>query len=140
MKGYNGNGQGRSLDYEVKSWATPTRIASPKSGSHYGLEYGPSIAEQAMNWGTPSAGHEAPNLGSSNPPLFTMAEFFVHKMDKDERITEWPSHQDPTNLNAGETFSRSTHNSDHHLNALFVEWLMGYKMGWTSIEEEDFKL
>jgi hypothetical protein len=122
MKGYNGNGQGRSLDYEAKSWATPTRIASPKSGSHYGLKYGPSIAEQAANWGTPLA------RDAKEGQWHTVPE------------NGYLSRQAPKLVNNGGIPSNNTHSLRLQLNPLFVEWLMGYEMGWTSIDEDDFSL
>ena len=95
----------------------------PKSGSHYGLEYGPSIAEQAVNWGTPQSRDHKDGMAWHTAP-----------------VNAHLSRQAPKLVNNGDIPLDSTHSLRLQLNPLFVEWLMGYEMGWTSIDEDDFSL
>jgi hypothetical protein len=105
------------------------------------LKFGANLADQARMWPTPTAQDSSKatkNWREDHQNNLTAAVFNPEKM--------WPT---PAAANAkgavkdrymgSETYRANldeavrAHREDGHLNPTWVEWLMGYPLGWTSL-------
>jgi hypothetical protein len=124
----HGNWHGGTLAGMAGNWPTPTARAGQHPG-HQGRSGTPNLDTVIQNWGTPTvqdAGSRTYQYPSAN---------------KDERTLTllgqavlWPA-TDPfllgqMNSKTGEKYSTTT----RKLNPLFVCWLMGIPIGWTSFD------
>lgn len=122
-KGKSGNGFGIPLANEVQIWArnhwsTPKASDPAKAGPNMrGSKGDVPLPAQAVNWPTPLAAASGEKVvPTSNQPGLIGAVF------------NFPySHQGPP-IPAGPTSSPERRT----LNPLFVEWLMGWPIGWTA--------
>jgi hypothetical protein len=80
-----------------------------------------NLNEDAANWLTPSANEDAAGLpGAKMQPMLT------------QQAKDFPtSHQALEPSENGDASSSATPRSPRQLNPVFVEWLMGWPLGWT---------
>lgn len=119
-------GGGGEFAKQVMQWRTPD---SPGAGGprnrkkSIGHGHQTTIAEQAEQWPTPVVGdHRSGITGkvakkNARPLCEAVSAFSL----PDRRTSKH-----------GPKFSKATPNSLRQLNPLFVEWLMGVPLGWTS--------
>lgn len=149
-----------NLVEEVSFWRTPDAPGSggPRNRQN-SLEGGHqvTIAEQAEHWQTPGTedrqarnfptptgrDHRTPNKKSRTQRGSKKTEQlpnFVHHffepitpdLETDLESDTDDSLQDPT-VSDGEKSSNDTPTLPHRLNPRFVEWLMGFPIGWTEV-------
>eukprot|EP00752_Nemacystus_decipiens_P019152 g17208.t1 len=120
MTGTTGGGQVKSLRTDASQWATPKAMTG---GANCNREArgagGPDLQEQTQCWATPRV-HEAGayqvdgRSGKQTPTLDGQSRSF---------------RPDQTNKTNGP----SSQSERRTLNPLFVEWLMGWPQGWTTL-------
>ena len=119
-KGVNGNGAGTPLTIAAKQWTTPQAhdVTQRGAGQAPCAKAGNAcLARDAATWPTPSVQDSANNAGPSQhtrntPPLNTAVLTF---------------HPAPATSTPGAKSSPAS----RVLNPRFVEWLMGWPIGWT---------
>ena len=133
VKGYNGNGGGEPPGFAVKRWATPVRADGERSslGMFHGREGNPTLLGQVQMWATPK-GTAGGNVSRGNERSGELLLEGQAQMWATPQARDWsgphgtPGPRDLPTLSAGaERFNRA------RLNPLFVEWLMGFPIGWT---------
>lgn len=115
----------RNLREDVLPWPTP-KASAENYGQPRENDRGDLQAATCL-WGTPtSSSHNGGSLlGPAESRLSTQAE------------RDFPcSHRDPQSKQHGEASSRST----PRLNPRFVEWLMGFPIGWLDSEPLEMQL
>lgn len=139
-KGINGNGAGIPLTIASKMWPTPEGIRDAKSPGTRALlarrqdesARGQPLMEVAAHWPTPTVG-DAKSSGSRNTED-SNANFGVSLTDValGSFGTGRSSRQDPQTTTPGAVSSQQDRTSlPRSLNPNFVEWLMGWPLGWT---------
>jgi hypothetical protein len=130
-KGINGNGMGMPLTIAATMWPTPAArdFKGANSVEHLEKSSGSLHLDQLPNfvqhlWSTPRAsdgekGSPNQSFGAGGIPLTSMAVSFLPV---------------PTTETPGKPSSPDRRS----LNPLFVEWLMGWPPGWTSLVSTDF--
>lgn len=129
---FSGNGGKRPSYQEVKMWPTPRAEDSEQTGGHRGSP--DTLTSAARMWPTPKSEPSKPDFaragreGSGGDDLATaVARMFPTPTVQDAENCGGPSQSErntpPLNAVAGGS-----------LNPQFVEWLMGYPLGWTDCE------
>lgn len=136
-KGRNGNGFGLTLGMQVGQWQTPATDSFRSRGGERKDEQG--LDQQARSlagaWATPAARSVK---GGYSPEALTRKDG-KSRMDLLDNQAIYhgsqleSSPQDPETLESGADSSSSTRTSPRQLNPRFVEWLMGWPVGWTSL-------
>ncbi len=137
-KGINGNGAGLPLTIAAQEfWATPETGHSPnghgrRGGSAAnGHQSGASLDNQAQEfWATPSASETRQGY-QRRPP--GMASRQNQQSLSTQAIDSHSPHLDPTTPQGGETSSRAGRGLRPQLSRLFVEWLMGTRLGTSCV-------
>lgn len=137
----------RNLNDEAAHWQTPATDSFRSRGSDRKDEMG--LDQQARRWPTPVAAPEAPNKNSNtvNGPTSlgeaatVFADTWPTPTARDPKGQDLPSHEGGRSLPmAAGSFSPPAPATDagqkysgkrRVLNPLFVEWLMGWPIGWT---------
>jgi hypothetical protein len=127
-------------------WATPA--AADAVGSHGGGQ-GRSLRTDIYNWKrnlwpTPT-GHDGRDSASPSairrhsPGLGVVAQMFPTptKADGERSSLQYPGNHNPTLLGAVKQDQLPGNGS---LNPVFVEWLMGYPLGWTDLNVSEIAL
>lgn len=128
----NGNSAAGNSDFSRRTmelaaqWRTPSDL-SKRGGSQRPEKraaggHSVNLEDQAEHWATPRAtdgekGGPNQSFGAGGTPLPAMATTF-HYLHPDHQTT------------LGQQFSKERRS----LNPLFVEWLMGWPIGWTACE------
>ncbi len=115
---------GIQLANQASEWATPQahdiQVGNPNRVGRYGTTAGGrNLTDDAANWPTPrERDHKGEGYEDDLP-------------SQASRQVQTPQ--------TGQPFSTSTRNSSRRtrLNPNFVEWLMGWPIGWTAIESTD---
>lgn len=113
----------QGLDQEARSWATPTaheRTTTPRD-----VDHGAQLANQVDSWPTPIArDHRSIHAGEE-----TMEK---NSRPLSEVVGDWDSQSSPPDpaTQDGPTSS----DERRTLNPRFVNWLMSWPIGWTSLE------
>lgn len=123
------------LDQEARHWGTPQ--AHPRQADPRDVDHGVQLANQVSLWQTPNARDWKSETGSEN-----------NTYDKSPNLSRQVyrlSHQDPVTQD-GPTSSECDQTSlqpsvsmkprllTRRLNPRFVEWLMGFPLGWTELD------
>jgi hypothetical protein len=114
------------------NWQTPATDSFRSTGGDRKDEMG--LDQQARTWPTPTTPHGGPESKQSKATrpesggidLQTLAREF-RSPEGEASIDSPSSPQDPESLTCGKPSSKST----QRLNPQFVEWLMGWPIGWT---------
>ena len=126
--GEHGDG-GPDLRTQVALWQTPATDSFRSRGGERVDEAG--LDQQARMWRTPDAGSNR-NVDIPSKCLIDGTA----RSDQQVRLADQAyrhSLPHPTTPTDGEPSSNAGPNSRRRLNPLFVEWLMGWPIGWTSL-------
>ena len=145
--GYAGGNGGTTLIDAATAWATPLK-AEAERGRGVFQRGNPTLKGQAEMWVSPTA-HDGrrpgPDVGSTQRGnLKRQAELWPTPLSRDYRsddVEHKATHGSPplSRLVArmaepGDESLESAPTSRRRLNPLFVEWLMGWPEGWTSLD------
>lgn len=129
---------GRDLNDQAAAWMTPQATDAKRGGEDPGRKErgagAASLAEQTAQWPTPTArDYRSPNSEESQEKRNAdssrgqqLMNFLADEMRSPTSRFSLPAPTPETG-----TTSSSTR---HILNPLFVEWLMGWPIGWTDFE------
>jgi len=124
-KGINGNGMGMPLAMAVKTWPPPTTRDWKDTGSLENVPQNCLLGRVAAQWMTPrvsETGQYQYNRGNPDDVVLTLQG----QAQAMPLASSLPDHPIST---VGEESSKIRRT----LNPLFVEWLMGWPPGWTSL-------
>jgi DNA (cytosine-5)-methyltransferase 1 len=115
---------GSTLTDAIRAWPTPTTGESVSGHGRRGVsgkgQASRDLEAQARSWPTPAA-WDVKGANTND----------THSMDQLANVTaRWPGPRGPRMLEAGDPPSLST----PRLNPRFVEWLMGFPIGWTAFD------
>lgn len=117
------------------SWPTPTVHGMEGRNTRY-AQGGTPLSAAVRMWPTPNAtdGEKAPKtFGRGNPSLpmaATIAEMYPTPTASD--ATGGPAYSKPPSREGGFSLKEITPGP---LNPMWVEWLMGFPLGWTDLED-----
>jgi hypothetical protein len=148
-KGYNGNGAGMPLGIAAKLWPTPTAGDSKASGSrntenskaHAGISLTDAVRQdggRGRMWPTPQAAnsksgvdhHRAGRPSSGGDDLVTAVMRWPTPASRDYRHPNKKPYSERGGGSKGEQLPNAVGGA---LNPTWVEWLMGYPLGWTDL-------
>jgi hypothetical protein len=120
----------RNLNDEAASWATPRAEDSESAGMRHGRGVADTLTAQTSSWATPVANQHK----GSSPGSVTRADG-KSRMDILHYQAEqgFPFSLPAPPIPAGATSSPPS----RRLNPRFVEWLMGWPIGWTDCESAE---
>lgn len=134
--GPDGRNRLDQLDRAAEHWQTPKEARGSYTRDHgeKGAERSTLIG-QAVNWPTPTAEQYGSSQNGINgkggenerPSAGTPS------LDRQARDVSLYSHPDGTNTSVGHRCSQEC----RRLNPLFVEWLMGWPIGWTDCASQE---
>ena len=116
------------LDRQARMWQTPSATGGGTRRQVGSEEYEPLLAKQAEVWATPQA-FDSVNFVR---PKEKRQDGRGGYMNLREQVHD-VSLQPPTTPKDGQPSSESAPASRRRLNILFVEWLMNFPEGWTSL-------
>jgi hypothetical protein len=138
--GINGNGFGLRLQTAVKMWQTPVSDdAVERTAGKYNSRGEPKLSAQVKLWPTPRAndaekrGNIANDIRNGLPAA---AKYWAMPVARDARTFRGAARA-PNALGSeplSVQVSQQEQATDGALNPTWVEWLMGFPLGWTALE------
>jgi hypothetical protein len=132
-----------NLEGAAKLWRTPLSLNQGETGNIAGQN---QLGVQVRGWSTPRAsdtekGGPQQHFGAGGTPLPAQAVGWATPTSRDHKDGADPSPAVPTNsllgrqaprmMSRGNASSNSSPTLRRQLNPTFVEWLMGWPLGWT---------
>lgn len=124
-----------TLTGATRDWATPTAHDGRRPGQDHASTQGANLSRDAAKWPTPKARDWKGGGGMKerhSPDLDKIAEASALSPQATPTTTTEPSSTGAPST-SGEASSIGVPTSRQRLNPLFVEWLMGWPEGWTSL-------
>ena len=134
-KKINGNGMGLPLTMAAQIWSTPRATDGEKGGPNQAFSDGrPALTAQAQQWFTPTVPNGGRTLSEDCTPTGMTVDGVKRQVGLENQARRVsPSLRSILPDHPISTVGEESSHIRRTLNPLFVEWLMGWPPGWTSL-------